>query len=78
MKIPTKVVLNRVDISSKREEANQVRYIPKNVKMMSTSINGSVLSFIDSTNSLNHYCAFNNSFVKPKNFFSKLFNIIYF
>ena len=38
---------------------------PKNVKMMNTSINGSVLSFIDSTNTLNHYCAFNNSFVKP-------------
>ena len=38
---------------------------PKNVKMMNTSLNGSVLSFIDSTTSLNHYCAFNNSFVKP-------------
>ena len=38
---------------------------PKNVKMMNTSLNGSILSFIDSTTSLNHYCAFNNSFVKP-------------
>jgi len=38
---------------------------PKNVKMMNTSLNGSVLSFIDSTTTLNHYCAFNNSFVKP-------------
>ena len=38
---------------------------PKNVKMMITSLNGSVLSFIDSISSLNHYCAFNNSFVKP-------------
>lgn len=38
---------------------------PKNVKMMNTSLNGSVLSFIDSISSLNHYCAFNNSFVKP-------------
>ena len=38
---------------------------PKNVKMMNTSINGSVLSFIDSTNTLNHYCAFNNSSAKP-------------
>ena len=38
---------------------------PKNVKMMNTSLNGSILSFIDSISSLNHYCAFNNSFVKP-------------
>ena len=35
MNIPTKVVLNRVEISSKREEANQVRYIPKKVKIIS-------------------------------------------
>jgi hypothetical protein len=35
MKIPTKVVLNRVEISSKREAANQVRYIPKNVNIIS-------------------------------------------
>ena len=38
---------------------------PKNIKMMNTSLNGSVLSFIDSIYSLNHYCAFNNSFAKP-------------
>ncbi len=35
MKIPIKVVLNNVDISSNRDEANQVRYIPKNVNMTS-------------------------------------------
>jgi hypothetical protein len=35
MNIPTKVVLNKVDISSKREEANHVRYIPKKVKIIS-------------------------------------------
>jgi hypothetical protein len=34
MKIPTNVVLNRVEISSKREAANQVRYIPKKVKII--------------------------------------------
>jgi len=33
--IPKKVALNNVDISSKREEANQVRYIPTKVKMIS-------------------------------------------
>ena len=38
---------------------------PKNVKMMNTNLNGSILSFIDSISFLNHYCAFNNSFVKP-------------
>ena len=38
---------------------------PKNIKMMNTNLNGSVLSFIDSIYSLNHYCAFNNSFAKP-------------
>jgi len=34
-KMPIKVVLNNVDISSKRDDANQVRYIPKKVKMIS-------------------------------------------
>jgi hypothetical protein len=32
--IPINVALNRVEISSNREEANQVLYIPKNVKMI--------------------------------------------
>jgi len=35
IKIPTKVVLKRVDSSSNLEDANQVRYIPTKVKMIS-------------------------------------------
>jgi hypothetical protein len=34
-KTPKKVALKRVDISSKREDANQVRYIPTKVKIIS-------------------------------------------
>jgi len=34
MKIPIKVVLNNVDISSNRDDANHVRYIPKKVKII--------------------------------------------
>jgi hypothetical protein len=35
MKIPTNVDLNNEEISSNLDEANHVRYIPKNVKITS-------------------------------------------
>jgi hypothetical protein len=35
MNIPTNEALNKVDISSNRDEANHVRYIPTKVKIIS-------------------------------------------